>query len=129
MRAEALKRAMAFVPLRPVIQFPPQIANLLPKQKRSPITTAALEFDNGCRDFDNSCVEINRTACRQLKRFACARNHSTSHQAAGITKDLFWTPSASVDDKIKFRLQPDDRPRRRCTKPANAKTIRVAFYS
>src|ERR1044071_4789669 len=102
MRAKALKCAVAVVPLRPVIQFPSQIADLLPQQTRRAITTAALEFNNGCGDLDNAGVEINRTARGQLKRFAGARNHTSSHQATGITKDLFWTPSASINKKIKF---------------------------
>src|SRR5437762_10575622 len=56
-------------------------------------------------------------------------NHSPSHQAAGIAKDFFGTPSASVDEEIKFRFQPDHRSRRRCTKCAQAKMISVAFCS
>ncbi|PYL11658.1 MAG: hypothetical protein DMF48_05765 [Verrucomicrobia bacterium] len=62
MRAEALECAAALVPLRPVIQFPPQIADLLPQQTCRAITTAALEFNNGCGDFDHAGVKINCTA-------------------------------------------------------------------
>ena len=127
MRAEALKRALTFVSPGPVIQLLSQIADLLPQQTRRAITTARLEFNNGRGDFDHAGVEINCAARGQLKRFAGARNHSPSHQTAGITKDFFWTPSASVNEKIKFRFQPDHRSRRRCTKRAKAKTMRVAF--
>ena len=129
MRAEALKRALTFVSPGPVIQLPSQIADLLPQQTRRAITTAALEFNNGCGDFDHAGVEINCTARGQLKRFAGARNHSASDQTAGITKDFFRTPSAAVNEKIKFRFQPDHRSRRRCTRRAKAKTMRVAFCS
>ena len=129
MRAEALKRALTFVSPGPVIQLPSQIADLLPQQTRRAITTARLEFNNGRGDFDHAGVEINCAARGQLKRFAGARNHSPSHQSAGITKDFFWTPSASVNEKIKFRFQPDHRSRRRCPKRAKAKTMRVAFCS
>src|SRR5882757_6987664 len=129
MRAEALKRALTFVSRGPVIQFPSQIADLLPQQTRRAITTAALEFNNGRGDFDNAGVEINCTARGQLKRFAGTRNHSLSDQAAGITKDFFWTPPAAVNEKIKFRFQPDHRSWRRCTTRAKAKTMRVALCS
>src|SRR5512132_2071817 len=129
MRAKALECAVALVPLRPVIQLPSQIADLLPQQTRRAITTARLEFNNGRGDFDHAGVEMNCTARGQLKRFAGARNHSPSHQTAGITKDFFWTPSASINEKIKFRFQPDHRSRRRCTRRAKAKTMCVAFCS
>src|SRR4029077_3417016 len=129
MRAEALKRALTFMSPGPVIQLPSQIADLLPQQTRRAITTARLEFNNGRGDFDHAGVEINCAARGQLKRFAGARNHSPAHQAAGITKDLFWTPSASINEKIKFRLQPDHRSWRRYTKCAKAKTMCIAFCS
>src|SRR5882672_12917695 len=129
MRAEALKRALALVSPSPVIQFPSQIADLLPQQTRRSITTARLEFNYRRRDFYPPRVEINCAARGQLKRFAGARNHSSSHQTAGITKDFFWTPSASINKKIKFRFQPDHRSRRRCPTRAKAKTMRVAFCS
>src|SRR6478752_1349214 len=127
MRAEALKRALTFVSPGPVIQLPSQIADLLPQQTRRLITTARLEFNDGRGDFDHSRVEINCAARGQLKRFAGARNHSPSHQTAGITKDFFWTLSASINKKIKFRFQPDHRSWRRYTTPAKAKTMRVEF--
>ena len=129
MRAEALKRALTFVSSGPVIQLTSQIADLLPQQTRRAITTAALEFNNGCGDFDDASVEINCTARGQLKRFAGTRNHSPSDQTAGITKDFFRTPSASINEKIKFRFQPDHRSGRRCTQRAKAKTMRVVFCS
>src|SRR5207244_10162710 len=116
MRAEALKPALALVSPGPVIQLPSQIADLLPQQTRRAITTAALEFNNGRGDFDNAGVEINCAARGQLKRFAGTRNHSASNQAAGITKDFFRTPPAAVNEKIKFRFQPDPRSRRRSTR-------------
>src|SRR6266536_728106 len=100
MRAEALKRALTFVSPGPVIQLPSQIADLLPQQTRRAITTAWLEFNNGCGYFNHAGIEINCAARGQLKRFAGARNHSSSHQTAGITKDFFWTPSASINKKI-----------------------------
>ena len=127
MRAEALQRAVALVSPGPVIQLPSQIADLLPQQTHRAITTSRLEFNNRRGDFDHAGVEINRTAGGQLERFAGARNHSTSHQTAGITKDFFRTPSASVNEKIKFRFQPDHCSWRRCTTRAKAKTMRVAF--
>src|SRR6266581_7353650 len=102
MRAEALKRALTFVSAGPVIQLPSQIADLLPQQTRRAITTARLEFNYGRGDFDHAGVEINCAARGQLKRFAGTRNHSPSDQAAGITKDFFRTPSASINKKIKF---------------------------
>src|SRR5262245_33605304 len=102
MRAEALQRAVALVPRGPVIQLPAQIADLFPQQPCRAITTAALEFNNGRGDFDHAGVEINGTARGQLKRFAGARNHLASHQAAGITKDFFRTPPVSVNEKIKL---------------------------
>src|SRR6266850_2392015 len=129
MRAEALKRALTVMSPGPVIELPSQIADLLPQQTRRAITTTRLEFNNGRGDFDHAGVEINCTARGQLKRFAGARNHSPSHQTAGITKDFFWAPSASINEKIKFRLQPDHRSRRHCTRGAKAKTMRVAFCS
>src|SRR5947207_14904356 len=129
MRAEALKPALTLVSPGPVIQLASQIADLLPQHTRRSITTAALEFNNGRGDFDHAGVEINCAARGQLKRFAGARNHSASHQMAGITKDFFRTPSASINEKIKFRFQPDHRSRRRCTKCAKAKTMRIAFCS
>src|SRR5438874_4184903 len=113
MRAEALERAMAFVSPGPVIQLPSHIADLFPQQTCRAMTTTSLEFNNGCCNFDHSGVEIDCAARGQLKRFATARNHSAPHQAARITKDFFRTPSASIDEKIKFRFQPDYRPRRR----------------
>src|SRR4030095_9354571 len=116
MRAEALKRALTFVSPSPVIQLPSQIAHLLPQQTRRAITAARLEFNNGCGDFDNASVEVNCAARGQLKRFAGARNHSSSHQTAGITKNFFRTPSAAVNEKIEFRFQPDHRSRRPCPK-------------
>src|SRR4029450_6971942 len=128
MRAEALKRALTFVSPSPVIQFLSQIADLLPQQTRRAITTARLEFNNGRGDFDHAGVEINCTARGQLKRFAGARNHFPSPQTAGVTKNLFGTPSAAVNEKIKFRLQPDHRSRRGCPRRAKAKTMRVAIY-
>src|SRR3954470_15003177 len=127
MRAEALKRALRFVSRGPMIQLLSQIADLLPQQTRRPITTAWLEFNNGRGDFDHAGVEINCTARGQLKRFAGARNHPPSHQTAGITKNFFRTPPASIDEKIKFRFQPYHCSRRRCAKRAKAKTMRVAF--
>src|SRR6266702_5588468 len=129
MRTEALKRALTFVSPGPVIQLPSQIADLLPQQARRAITTARLEFNNGRGDFDHAGVEINCAARGQLKRFAGTRNHSPSDQAAWITKDLFRTPSASINEKIEFRFQPDHRTRQRCTRRAKAKTMRVAFCS
>src|ERR1700751_2551613 len=129
MRAEALKRALTFVSPGPVIQFPSQIADLLPQQPSRAITTSPLEFNNWRGDFDHAGVEINRAAGGQLKRSAGARNHSPSHQTAGITKDFFRTPSAAINEKIKFRFQTDHRSRWRCTNPAKAKTMRVAFCS
>ena len=129
MRAEALKRALTLVSPGPVIQLPSQTADLLPQQTRRAITTARLEFNNGCGHFDHAGVEINCAARGQLKRFAGARNHSLSDQAAGIAKDFFRTPSAAINKKIKFRFQPDHRSRRRCTKRAKSKTMRVAFCS
>src|SRR4029077_20773583 len=128
MGAEALKRALTLVSPGPVIQLLSQIADLLPQQTRRAITTARLEFNNGCGNFDHPGVEINCAACGQLKRFAGARNHSSSHQTAGITKDLFWTPSASINEKIKFRFQPDHRSSRRYAKCAKAKTMCIAFW-
>ena len=128
MRAKALEPAPAPVSPVPVIKLPSQIADLLPQQARRAITTAALELDNGCGDFDHAGVEINRAASGQLKRFAGTRNHSASHQAAGITKHFFRMPSAAVNEKIKFRFQADHRSRRHSTKRAKAKTMRVAFY-
>src|SRR4029453_1131561 len=127
MRAEALERAVALVARGPVIQLTAQIADLIPQQTRRAITTAALEFNNGCGDFDHAGVEINRPARRQLKRFAGARNHSASHQATRITKDSFGTSSVSVNEKIKFCFQPDHRSRRRRSKRAQTNTMRVAF--
>src|SRR5262249_32893366 len=127
MRAEALECAVALVSPRPMIELTPQIPNLFPQQTRRSITTAALQLNNGCGDFDDASVEINRAARGQLKRFAGARNHSPSHQTAGITKDFFWTPPASINKEIKFRFQPDHRSWRRCPERANTKTIRVAF--
>src|SRR4249919_4124543 len=127
MCAEALKRALTLVSPGPVIQLLSQIADLLPQQTRRAITTARLEFNNGRGDFDHPGVEINCAACGQLKRFAGARNHSTSHQTAGITKDFFRTPSASINEKIKFCFQPDHPSRWRCTRRTKAKTMRVAF--
>src|SRR5437764_14872440 len=100
--------------LLPMIQFTSQIADLLPQQTRRSITTAALEFNNGCRDFDHTRVEINRAASWQLKRFAGARNHSTSHQTTWIAKHLFRTPSASINYQVEFRFQPSHSARRRC---------------
>src|SRR5262245_5491075 len=129
MRAEALQRAVALVPRGPVIQFPAQITDLFPQQACRAITTAALEFNNGRGDFDHAGVEINGAARGQLKRFAGARNHSGSHQAAGITKDFFRTPPVSVNEKIKFRFQPDHRSGWRCTRSAKTKTMRGAFCS
>src|SRR6476620_7453394 len=129
MRAEALKRALTFVSPGPVVQLPSQIADLLPQQTRRAITTARLEFNYGRGDFYYSRVEINRAARGQLKRFAGARNHSASHQTAGITKDFFRTPYAAINKKIKFRFQPDHRSWRRCTRRAKSKTMRVAFGS
>src|SRR5215211_7931385 len=129
MRAETLKRALTFVSPGPVIQLASQIANLLPQQTGRAITTAALEFNNGCGDFDHPGVEINCTARGQLKRFAGTRNHAPSDQTAGITKDFFRTPSAPVNEKIKFRFQSDHGPWRRRTKRAKAKTMRVVFCS
>src|SRR5262249_421070 len=129
MRAEALNPALALVSPGPVIEFPSQIADLLPQQTRRPITTPGLKLHDRCGDFDYPGVEISRTARGQLKRFAGARNHSVSHQAAGITKDFFRTPSASVDEKIKFRFQPDHRAYRRCPKSAETKTMGVTFCS
>src|SRR5678815_4846675 len=129
MRAEALKRALTFVSPGPVIQFPSQITDLLPQQTGRAITTARLEFHNRCGDLYYPRVEINCTARGQLKRFAGARNHSSSYQTAGITKDFFRTASASINEKIKFRFQPDHRSRRRRTRRAKAKTMRVAFCS
>ena len=128
MRAEALERAVALVALGPMIQFTTQIADLFPQQARRAITTTRLEFNNGCGDFDHAGVEINCAARGQLKRLAGTRNHSASDQAAGITENFFRTPSAPVNEKIKFRFQPDDRSWRCCPTPAKAKTIRVAFY-
>src|SRR5262249_9830407 len=127
MCAEALECAVALVLRGPVIELPPQIADLLPQQTRRAITTAALELNNGRCDFDHAGVEINRAARGQLKRFAGARNHAAAHQAAGVTKNPFGTSSASVNEKIKFRLQPDHRSRRRCIRRAKAKMMRVAF--
>ena len=129
MRAEALKGALTFVSAGPVIQLLSQIADLLPQQTRRAITTTRLEFNNGRGHFDHTSVEINCAARGQLKRFAGPRNHSPAHQTAGITKDFFRTPSASINKKIKFRFQPDHCSRRRCTKGAKAKTMRVAFCS
>src|SRR4029077_14380882 len=106
MCAEALKRALTLVSPGPVIQLLSQIADLLPQQTRRAITTARLELNNGRGDFDHAGVEINCTACGQLKRFAGARNHSPSHQTAGITENFFGTPSAAVNDEIEFRFQP-----------------------
>src|SRR5215468_62981 len=126
MRAEALEAAPALASPGPVIQLTSQIADLLPQQTRCSITTAALKFNNGCGDFDHASVEINRAARWQLKRFAGARDHWPSHQAAGITKDFFGTSSAAVNEKIKFRFQPDHGSRRRCTNGAKAKPMRVA---
>src|SRR5213078_141637 len=103
MRAKTLQAALAAVSSGPVIQLPSQIADLLPQQTRRAITTARLEFNYGRGDFDHAGVEINCAARGQLKRFAGTRNHSSSHQTAGITKDFFWTPSASINKKIKFR--------------------------
>src|SRR6476659_7213883 len=127
MRTEALKRALTFVSPGPMIQFPSQIADLLPQQTRRAITAAWLEFNNGRGDFDHAGVEINCTARGQLKRFAGARNHSPSNQTAGITKHFFRTASVSINEKIKFRFQPDHRSRRRCPNRATAKTMRVVF--
>src|SRR6266480_7893200 len=129
MRAKTLQAALAAVSPGPVIQLPSQITDLLPHQTRRAITTARLEFNNGCGDFDHAGVEINCTARGQLKRFAGARNHSPSHQTAGITKDFFRTPSAAINEKIKFRFQPNHRSRRRCTRRTKSKTMRVAFCS
>src|SRR6187455_2610840 len=100
MRAEALKRALTFVLPSPVIQLLSKITNLFPQQTRRAITTDRLEFNNGRGDFDHAGVEIDRAARGQLKRFASARNHSPSHQTAGITKDFFRTASASINEKI-----------------------------
>ena len=129
MRAEPLQRAVAFVSPGPVIQLPSQIADLLPQQTRRAITTSRLELNDRCRDFDHTRVEVNRPSRGQLKRFAGPRTHSTSHQAAGITKNFFRTPSATVNKKIKFRFQPDHCVRWRCAWCSKAKTIRVAFCS
>src|SRR6266481_2833435 len=129
MRAEALKGALTFVSPGPVIQLLSQIADLLPQQTRRAVTTARLEFNNGRGDFDHAGVEIDCTTGRQLKRFAGARNHSPSHQPAGLTKDFFGTPSAAINEEIKFRFQPYHRSRRRCPQRAKAKTMRVAFCS
>src|SRR5436305_6354894 len=127
MCAEALKRALTFMSPGPVIQFLSQIADLLPQQTRCAITTARFEFNNGRGDFDYTRVEINCAARWQLKRFAGARNHAPSYQPAGITKDFFRTPSAAIDEKIKFRFQPDHCSRWRCARRAKAKTMRVAL--
>src|SRR4029077_8958927 len=129
MRAEALKRAQTFVSPGPVIQLPSEIADLLPQQTHRAITTAWLEFNYGRGDFDHTGVEINCAARGQLKRFAGARNHSASHQTAGITKDFFRTPSASINKEIKFRLQTNHRSWRCCPRRAKTKTMRVAFCS
>src|SRR4029453_1751184 len=123
MRAEALKRALTFVSPGPVIQLPSQIADLLPQQTRRAITTARLEFNNGRGDFDHAGVEINCAPRGQLKRFARAGDHSASHQTTGITKDFFGTTSAAINEKIKFRFQPDHRSRRRYARRAKAKTM------
>src|SRR4029079_13265483 len=120
MCAEALERALAFVSAGPVIQLLSQIADLLPQQTRRAITTARLEFNNGRGDFDHAGVEINGTARGELKRFAGARNHSPSHETARIAKDFFRTPSASINEKIKFRFEPDHRSRPRCAQRAQA---------
>jgi hypothetical protein len=129
MCAEALERAVAFVSPGPVIQFPSQIADLLPQQTRRSIATARLEFNNGCRDFDHTRVEINRASRRQLKRFAGPRNHSTSHQTTRIAKHLFRTPSASINYQIEFRFQPNHSARRRCDLCALAKNTCAACCS
>src|SRR2546430_16752398 len=106
MRTKALKPALAAMLPLPMIQLPSQIADLLPQQTRRSITTAGLEFNNWCRDFDYPRVEINCTARGQLKRFADARNHSASHQAAGITKDFFRSEERRVGKECRSRWSP-----------------------
>ncbi len=120
---------MTLVSAGPMIQFPSQIADLLPQQTRGAITTAAFKFNNGCGDFDYASIEINGSARWQLKRFAGARNHSASHQAAGITKNFFRSPPPAVDQKIEFRFQADHRSRRSSTSRTKAKTMPCEIYS
>src|SRR5205823_6309987 len=108
---------------------PSQIADRLPQRTRRSITTAALEFNKGCGNFDDTSVEVNRAASWQLKRLAGARNHSTSHQTTRIAKHLFRTPSASINYQVEFRFQPNHRARRRCDLCALAKHTRAACCS
>ena len=63
MRAKALERAMALVPLAPVIKLPSQIADLLPQQTRSPLTTSRVELHYRRGDFYYPRVKVDRAAC------------------------------------------------------------------
>src|SRR4029077_12052460 len=121
MRAKTLQTALGAVSFRPVIELHLQIPDLLPKQARSTITTARLQFDNRRRDFDYARVEVNRPASWRLKRFARPRNHSPTHQAARVTEDLFGTPPSSIYQKIKLRFQANYCSRRCCERRALAK--------
>ena len=67
MRTKTLKTAFAAMSLLPMIQFTSQIADLLPQQTRRSIATARLEFNNGCGNFDDTGVEVNRASGWQLK--------------------------------------------------------------
>src|SRR5256885_7099771 len=113
MRTETLEPRPAFVSPSPMPQLFADVMNLLPQKPRRAVTAARLQFHDRRRHFDHTGVEINRAAGRELEGAPSSRKHLPANEPLRRSENLFGPLPDVIDDEAEFRLEADDRARRR----------------
>src|SRR3954462_10157143 len=98
MRAESLEPGPAFIPLSPAAQLLADKVDLFPQQSGGAIATTWLQFHDRRRHFDDSGVEINRAAGRQLERPPSSRQHFVTDQFLRGPENLLRQLALVIND-------------------------------